>query len=362
MADFFKPRRGTQLKATEVLKGENKLRAGELFFELEYDGNTKTVKSGRIMIGDGISNYTDLVTNDRYIFNPDDYMGVTSKFTPTPSTETTIDANIAKIGSENNIKEKIGATSKALSIIGDNKADKKDIIYATKFEEIPGSRGQGTRITFSNGDTSSYTTHEFDSYGFEYKLGDSKNAATSMYSFKSRNANTATYATKSGTANAVAWNNISGTPSTFTPSTHNHSTAEITNFVANVKTIKVNNASTADYAKFNGFGKSKIYAMTASQSRRLLRAKELISGQGDSFSALIYARDEDGGEKLYLYTKFAGQSTEFPVEAILMAIKEDNTGFFIQLDSDKVYLSSNAVRNIFVHIFVMSGKFELFDQ
>jgi|GEM_PF-812326 len=40
---------------------------------------------------------------------------------------------------------------------------------------------------------------------------------------------TATYATSAGSANSVAWGNVTGKPSTYTPSSHTHTIAQITN-------------------------------------------------------------------------------------------------------------------------------------
>lgn len=58
MAKFFKPRRGNLAMATSLLKGENKLKAGEMFFECPESGiGTGT---GKIKMGDGVSDYEDL--------------------------------------------------------------------------------------------------------------------------------------------------------------------------------------------------------------------------------------------------------------------------------------------------------------
>ena len=63
---------------------------------------------------------------------------------------------------------------------------------------------------------------------------------------------TATYATSAGSANSIAWGNVSGKPSTYTPSSHTHTIAQITNLQStldglNYKAISLNGGNTANY-------------------------------------------------------------------------------------------------------------------
>lgn len=50
------------------------------------------------------------------------------------------------------------------------------------------------------------------------------------------------------TSTSVSWQDVTNKPNTFTPSSHTHSAAEITNFASTVKGIKVDDASHADAA------------------------------------------------------------------------------------------------------------------
>ena len=59
-----------------------------------------------------------------------------------------------------------------------------------------------------------------------------KGSTTSQASYISSDGvyhGTATYANSAGSANSVAWGNVSGKPSTFAPSTHTHTIAQVTN-------------------------------------------------------------------------------------------------------------------------------------
>lgn len=279
MADFFKPRRGTQLKAIEALNGENKLRAGELFFELEYEGSTKTVKSGRIMIGDGTSNYADLVTNDRYVFNPDDYMGVTSKFEPTPSTETTITDNRDIINSANtNIKEKMGAIDATIDLLDENKSEK----------------------------------------------------------------------------------------------THNHTTADITDFVASVKSIKVDNASTADYATNAGTANyatialkdsngNKIASTYVTNTTRMIDCGVFSTGSfyayqtNNSYDQFTLNADSYGTETFKERTAFVLFNT--PVDDIVYESILDMTIYIVKKWSDNT--ESSAIYKLKDPVILKSPQFDM---
>ena len=254
MADFFKPRRGTQLRAKEVLNGENALRAGELFFELEYVEG-KTVKSGRIMIGDGHSSYEQLVRNNRYVFNPDNYMGVTSKFEPTPSTETTITDNRNIINSANtNIKEKMGAIDATIDLLDENKSEK----------------------------------------------------------------------------------------------THNHTTADITNFVTNVKTIKVNTASRADHAdtatKATNASTAD-YAKDADRADRDGRGLYFIDSYISEFDygafTTLSTHAVQYGDIYDQFTLYADSYAQFSPRAAFPYISMDDKKYVCILDM-KVYIEGKA--------------------
>ena len=82
-------------------------------------------------------------------------------------------------------------------------------------------------------------------------LGNVDNTADSAKSVK--------YAATAGSANSVAWNNVSGKPSTFTPSSHTHTIAQVTNLQStldgvdnkinslNYKHITLDGGNTANY-------------------------------------------------------------------------------------------------------------------
>ena len=115
MAKFFKPRRGNLAMATSLLKGENRLKSGEMFFECPDEGIGKG--TGKIKIGDGVSDYADL---PYFLEWRDDIDVSTSPITFEESTSEAYDTLLGEIISGNPLNTLIGATKKLFrKIYGD---------------------------------------------------------------------------------------------------------------------------------------------------------------------------------------------------------------------------------------------------
>ena len=88
MAKILRPRRGTAATATSQLTGTNKLKSGEVFFEIP-NGGSYGKSEGRIMMGDGNTDYSGLTA----FIDPSKYVHIgstadqTVDFTETSSTD-----------------------------------------------------------------------------------------------------------------------------------------------------------------------------------------------------------------------------------------------------------------------------------
>jgi hypothetical protein len=84
--------------------------------------------------------------------------------------------------------------------------------------------------------------HVGDDGNEKVKFVFTKGSTTSQASYISSDGvyhGTATYAQSAGSANSVAWGNVSGKPATYTPSTHTHTIAQVTNLQSSLD-AKVN--------------------------------------------------------------------------------------------------------------------------
>ena len=79
MANRLKPRRGKKSTATNQ---KIMLEKGEVFFECPDDGVGKG--QGRIMIGDGSTTYDQLVSSNKYFYNPDNFLNTNSDVSHNP--------------------------------------------------------------------------------------------------------------------------------------------------------------------------------------------------------------------------------------------------------------------------------------
>ena len=125
MAKFFKPRRGNLAMATSLLKGENKLKSGEIFFECPDSGiGTGT---GKLKMGDGVSDYDELP------YFMDGHSGVEDVSTAavefSESSSSAYDTLLNEIASGNAVMTIIGAEKKMLrKLYGDVTQLNNDIV------------------------------------------------------------------------------------------------------------------------------------------------------------------------------------------------------------------------------------------
>ena len=134
MAKFFKPRRGNLAMATSLLKGENRLKSGEMFFECPDEGIGKG--TGKIKMGDGASDYADLP----YFleFNGDIDVS-TAAITFEESTSEAYDTLLGEIVSGNPLNVIIGATKKLFrKLYGDVTQLNNDVVKFSKIADFSG--------------------------------------------------------------------------------------------------------------------------------------------------------------------------------------------------------------------------------
>ena len=132
MAKFFKPRRGNLAMATSLLKGENRLKSGEMFFECPDEGIGKG--TGKIKIGDGVSDYADL---PYFLEWRDDIDVSTSPITFEESTSEAYDTLLGEIISGNPLNTLIGATKKLFrKIYGDVTQLNNDAVELAKIADF----------------------------------------------------------------------------------------------------------------------------------------------------------------------------------------------------------------------------------
>lgn len=128
--------------------------------------------------------------------------------------------------------------------------------YTWKNEsEISGGSGSSSRINkikLFNSGGSSFETIELgtaDTIGFMAGNNVSLEAVVKEYTNVIKISATGGSGGSGGsTSTSVSWQDVTNKPNTFTPSSHTHSAAEITNFASTVKGIKVDDASHADSA------------------------------------------------------------------------------------------------------------------
>ena len=107
MAKFFKPRRGNLAMATSLLKGDNRLKAGEMFFECPDEGIGKG--TGKIKMGDGVTDYEDL---PYFLVQNEDIDVSTSPITFEESTSSAYETLLGEIVTGNALNVIIGASKK----------------------------------------------------------------------------------------------------------------------------------------------------------------------------------------------------------------------------------------------------------
>lgn len=126
--------------------------------------------------------------------------------------------------------------------------------YTWKNEsEISGGSGSSSRIKkiklFTNNSDSSFETVELgsaDTIGFMAGDNVSLQAVVKEYTNVIKISATGGSGSGSSTSTSVSWENVTGKPSTFTPSSHKHSTNDINGLFSYVQSTKVSNANAAD--------------------------------------------------------------------------------------------------------------------
>ena len=111
MASYLKPRRGTKAQATATLTGSNRLKAGEIFFEVPPAGVGKG--EGRLMMGDGATDYASLTP----FLDPTLYAKTTTSYDTTASSASTVDDAINNMNSASTIPVFKGNVSKAINLL-----------------------------------------------------------------------------------------------------------------------------------------------------------------------------------------------------------------------------------------------------
>ena len=189
MASYLRPRRGKRATARTTLSGTNVLKKGEIFFECD---NGPGGGQGRIMMGDGSSNYSALTT--KYFLDFDSakvaFTNVTASNSSSAATPIgTILPTNTLATCLNGIKQSLLNLQGAVTALNNEKVDR---------EAIPKTINNQTYVTISksefkklkNGFVVDVNIGRTAEYGYHYVTGHAFDSSGTLYVYFDGSINT----------------------------------------------------------------------------------------------------------------------------------------------------------------------------
>lgn len=157
---------------------------------------------------------------------------------------------------------KVGASSSADKVPASGITGIIDIshIPAAAIERLTVVADDDARLALTESDIQLGDTVKVTSTGKMYFVKNTSSLGTedAFEEYRVGTASQATYAETANKANSVEWTNVSNKPSEYTPSSHNHSSSNITSMSGYIKASSVSAISTSDTLN-NAIGKLEKY-------------------------------------------------------------------------------------------------------